>query len=183
MGGVPAPPPGYYPLNAAPGVGATPNYAGFGGRLGGSLLDSILYGLVLLPFAGAAIGLGAAAFQDCDRTTTGGTTSIECTADQLDAGLIGAAVAVGLLGLLLVAILYLRALGKTGQTWGRKMAGVKVISRSSGMPLGFGRALGRTLFANLISGQVCYLGYLWMLWDGEKQTWHDKVVGSIVVKA
>jgi len=27
------------------------------------------------------------------------------------------------------------------------------------------------------------IGYLWMLWDDEKQTWHDKVVGSVVVPA
>jgi uncharacterized RDD family membrane protein YckC len=26
------------------------------------------------------------------------------------------------------------------------------------------------------------LGYLWMLWDKEKQTWHDKIIGSIVVR-
>jgi uncharacterized RDD family membrane protein YckC len=26
-----------------------------------------------------------------------------------------------------------------------------------------------------------YIGYLWMLWDREKQTWHDKVARSVVV--
>jgi uncharacterized RDD family membrane protein YckC len=26
-----------------------------------------------------------------------------------------------------------------------------------------------------------YLGFFWMLWDREKQTWHDKVAGSVVV--
>ena len=31
--------------------------------------------------------------------------------------------------------------------------------------------------------QIFYLGYLWMLWDDKKQTWHDKVVGSSVVRA
>jgi hypothetical protein len=30
---------------------------------------------------------------------------------------------------------------------------------------------------------VCLLGYLWALWDERKQTWHDKVVNSIVVRA
>ena len=28
---------------------------------------------------------------------------------------------------------------------------------------------------------VICLGYLWMLWDPEKQTWHDKMAGSVVV--
>ena len=26
-----------------------------------------------------------------------------------------------------------------------------------------------------------FLGYFWMLWDREKQTWHDKMAGSVVV--
>ncbi len=34
-----------------------------------------------------------------------------------------------------------------------------------------------------MSNQVFSLGYLWMLWDDDKQTWHDKMVRSIVVKA
>jgi uncharacterized RDD family membrane protein YckC len=33
-----------------------------------------------------------------------------------------------------------------------------------------------------VSGYVCLLGYLWMLWDDKKQTWHDKMVGSNVVR-
>jgi len=49
-------------------------------------------------------------------------------------------------------------------------------------PIGFGKALGRELFATVFSGQIFCLGYLWMLWDDKQQTWHDKVVGSIVVR-
>lgn len=30
---------------------------------------------------------------------------------------------------------------------------------------------------------VLFLGYLWMLWDGEKQSWHDKAAGSVVIHA
>ena len=33
----------------------------------------------------------------------------------------------------------------------------------------------------IVSGIVIFLGYLWMIWDGEKQTWHDKMAGSVVV--
>ena len=28
---------------------------------------------------------------------------------------------------------------------------------------------------SIVSAVVLLLGYLWMLWDPEKQTWHDKV--------
>ena len=27
------------------------------------------------------------------------------------------------------------------------------------------------------------LGYLWMLWDPQQQTWHDKICGTMVVRA
>jgi uncharacterized RDD family membrane protein YckC len=41
---------------------------------------------------------------------------------------------------------------------------------------GLVRELGR-----ILSAIPFYLGYLWMLWDPEKQTWHDKLVRSVVV--
>ena len=31
------------------------------------------------------------------------------------------------------------------------------------------------------SGIPCFLGYFWMLWDSEKQTWHDKMAITVVV--
>ena len=90
---------------------------------------------------------------------------------------------IGAIGLLFVAIFFLRMLAKSGQTWGRRVAGIKVVRDDNGGPPGWGKAIGRALFANVVSGNVCYLGYLWMLWDSKKQTWHDKVAGTYVVKA
>ena len=107
---------------------------------------------------------------------------IICPAGSPDGGLIGAGAVLMLIGMVLVFILFVRAMGKTGQTWGSKIVGIKVIGETTGTPIGFGRALGRQLFASFISSQIFYLGYLWMLWDDKKQTWHDKVVNSIVVK-
>ena len=46
---------------------------------------------------------------------------------------------------------------------------------------GCGRGVGR-FFARILSTIVCYLGYLWMLWDPQKQTWHDKMARTKVVK-
>ncbi|MBV9001651.1 MAG: RDD family protein, partial [Solirubrobacterales bacterium] len=34
---------------------------------------------------------------------------------------------------------------------------------------------------SILSALAIYIGYLWMLWDGERQTWHDKFVHSVVV--
>jgi uncharacterized RDD family membrane protein YckC len=111
-----------------------------------------------------------------------GTTRIECPPGAPNGGMIAGGIALIAVGFLIVAFIYLRALGATGQTWGRKIVGIKVIGERDGEPIGFGRALGRQLFAGFISAQIFYLGYLWMLWDDKNQTWQDKVVNSIVVR-
>jgi uncharacterized RDD family membrane protein YckC len=157
------------------------NYASFGARLGGRLLDGLLYGLAGAVFFVPAFVLGAAAFKDCTRTTVDNTTSITCDPGQLKGGLLFAGIAIGAVGAILIALLYISALGRTGQTWGRKIAGVKVVSKDTGAPIGFGRAFGRTLLESTLSSWICFLGFLWMLWDSDKQTWHDKIVNSVVV--
>jgi len=71
--------------------------------------------------------------------------------------------------------------GTTGQSWGRRVVGLKVVSIEGG-PIGFWRSLGRNLFAAFISGPILYLGFLWVIWDGEKQAWHDKVFRTYVLR-
>lgn len=152
--------------------------------MGGLLLDSLLYGLLLAPFAIACVALMVRAFDDCYSIEDefGNTTELHCPEGAIDGGALTAGIIVGVAGLLVVAILYLRALAKTGQTWGRRLAGVKVVNANTGEPPGWGKAIGRSLFERIISGQLLFLGYLWMLWDKNKQTWHDKVAGTIVIK-
>ena len=57
-----------------------------------------------------------------------------------------------------------------------------MVSRENGGDIGFGAGLVRAVVW-WIGSLPFYLGWLWMLWDSQKQTWHDKAVGSIVVKA
>jgi uncharacterized RDD family membrane protein YckC len=158
-----------------------PQYAGFGSRLGGYLLDAILYGLVFAVFAVPGVVLGVQAFEDCVSIDMGDTTEVICPEGSPKATPLAAGIGLGVVGLIVVIVLYIRALGRTGQTWGRKIAGVKVVGRESGQPLGIGKAILRWLVAGIVSGN-CVLGYLWMLWDKDKQTWHDKIVGSVVLK-
>jgi uncharacterized RDD family membrane protein YckC len=68
----------------------------------------------------------------------------------------------------------------SGQTLGKKLLKIRVIDFNTGGPIGFGRAIVRYI-SRILSGLVCYLGYLWMLWDREKQTWHDKLGSTVVV--
>jgi uncharacterized RDD family membrane protein YckC len=88
------------------------------------------------------------------------------------------------LGLVISLGYYTYFHGKTGQTPGDAVMSIRVVDfrNGTGAPIGYGRALGRALMS-IVSFLALFLGYLWMLWDPEKQTWHDKVAGSVVVPA
>ena len=69
-----------------------------------------------------------------------------------------------------------------GQTVGMMALNIRVIDAAGGGPIGYGRAFVRLLIMWL--GAIpLYLGWLWMLWDREKQCWHDKVANDFVVPA
>ena len=40
----------------------------------------------------------------------------------------------------------------------------------------------REVVGKFISGLVLNLGYLWVIWDGQKQGWHDKIADTYVVR-
>ena len=67
-----------------------------------------------------------------------------------------------------------------GQTLGFRVAGIRVISMDTGGPIGYGRATIRWI-VGIVSALAILIGYFWMLWDREKQTWHDKASVSVVV--
>jgi uncharacterized RDD family membrane protein YckC len=69
---------------------------------------------------------------------------------------------------------------RSGQTIGKRLAGIRVIDFAGGGPIGFGRAVIR-YFGRIVSFIACLLGYFWMLWDRERQTWHDKFANDVVV--
>jgi uncharacterized RDD family membrane protein YckC len=82
---------------------------------------------------------------------------------------------------LLVGIVYYTYLeGTSGQTLGKQALGIRVVDIEGGGSIGFGRAFIRYI-GRIVSAIPLFLGYLWMLWDGEKQTWHDKFARSVVV--
>jgi uncharacterized RDD family membrane protein YckC len=70
--------------------------------------------------------------------------------------------------------------GPKGQTLGKMALGIRVIDLARGGPIGYGRGFIRYI-GRIASFIVILLGYLWMLWDPEKQTWHDKFAGCVVV--
>jgi uncharacterized RDD family membrane protein YckC len=68
----------------------------------------------------------------------------------------------------------------SGQTPGKRAMNIRVIDFLAGGPIDPGRAVLRYV-ARFVSGIPCLLGYFWMLWDPEKQTWHDKLSNTVVV--
>jgi len=72
--------------------------------------------------------------------------------------------------------------GPKGATPGKQVCGIKIIDFNGGGSIGYGRAATRWIM-RIVSAAVFYLGYLWMLWDKEKQCWHDKVANDVVVPA
>ena len=55
------------------------------------------------------------------------------------------------------------------------------IARLDGRKLDAGVALVRA-FGAIMSLLPAGLGFLWVLWDPEKQSWHDKIAGTTVVR-
>ena len=72
--------------------------------------------------------------------------------------------------------------GSSGQTLGKQALGIRVVDLGGGGSIGYGRAFIRWI-GRIVSAIPLALGYFWMLWDKEKQTWHDKFANSVVVPA
>ena len=78
-----------------------------------------------------------------------------------------------------------------GQTVGMQAVGVRAVREGSFEVLGYGRALSRAVVEGvlrLIELFFVLLGVIWLLdmlfplWDAKRQTLHDKVAGSVVVR-
>ncbi|HLH53330.1 MAG TPA: RDD family protein [Verrucomicrobiae bacterium] len=82
---------------------------------------------------------------------------------------------------LVVALAYFAGLWAwRGTTIGGIVVGLKV-ARADGRPLTVPVTLVRSLAA-AFSVLVLFLGFLWIAWDSEKQGWHDKIAGTVVLR-
>ena len=95
-------------------------------------------------------------------------------------GILGTGAGTGL-GLAVSAAYFTAFIGsERGQTLGQMALGIRVIGLDTGGSIGFSRAFLRWL-VSIVSAIVILIGYLWMLWDKEKQCWHDKAANDVVV--
>lgn len=174
----PAPPPPSYPAAPPGAYGAPPPYygqpagggpvayglAGFGQRVGGWLIDSlIIWALVIV--AGIVVGL----------------STPSATFDNPDPGPNGVAVLFMFICFAIAFVGYYPFFeGKpAGQTPGKKAMGIRVVRKRDGSPLGYGLAFGRLLARYVDFG----IGLLWAAWDPEHQTFHDKIASTLVVRS
>jgi uncharacterized RDD family membrane protein YckC len=97
------------------------------------------------------------------------------------AALTGGNAGIGYLNLFLGIAYFAILEGTRGQTIGGMALGVKVIDADTGALIGIPRGIVRNV-VRIVSGLVFGLGYLWMLWDPRKQTWHDKAANTVVVR-
>ena len=95
--------------------------------------------------------------------------------------LLGTTTVVQVLGIIMAYIYYVGMIGTWGQTVGKKWLKIKV-QTSDGQVPGYKRALIRETVGKIVSGLVLGIGYLVAIWDKDKQTWHDKMAKTVVVR-
>jgi uncharacterized RDD family membrane protein YckC len=162
FGGMPTPPPGFAAFPAAAGSASK---AEWGSRAVAWLIDfGIFLGIAVVGWI-LAIVFGA-------------------VADALGA-LVLVVAYVGSFGFFIWNNVITQ--GRTGQTIGKKMQGIKLVRTANGQPIGPGMALVRYIVASLLASFTCgvygLLDYLWPLWDAKKQRITDKIFNFDVVKA
>jgi uncharacterized RDD family membrane protein YckC len=70
--------------------------------------------------------------------------------------------------------------GTTGQSWGKRIIGLRLVRMADGQPIGGGMAFVRDV-AHTLDALICYIGYLMPLWDDRRQTIADKLLNTVVL--
>ena len=179
----PPPPPGSYPPPPPPGayfpppqwVLPTEAYTPWFKRLLAFLID---WAPIWLVFIVPMVGLIVTDGWDCFDAMYGSSTYY-CTSTSSDLWLI-----VQVLGLLLCVPYFFWNFcyrqGKTGQSIGKSVLKFKVISEKTWQPIGFWLSLVRQI-VHYIDQLICYVGYLFPLWDDKRQTIADKLMSTVCV--
>jgi len=175
QGGYGAPPSGY---GAPPGGYGAPQfpYAGMGKRLLAAIIDALIVGLGAIPGVILVVIATAGAVSTADQR---GRISNEAQGAFVGAVMLGYLVI--FVGELLIWIYMVYLLGRDGATLGKRIVKVKVLEPIN-QPLGFGKAFLRELVKHLLGG-LCFLLYLWPVFDKEKQGLWDKLFNTHVYEA
>jgi uncharacterized RDD family membrane protein YckC len=147
----------------------TLRYAGFWIRVGASLIDGVIFGVVFGFLA--VLGL-AGNFAQLLR-------SGNPTTDEINA-FIAPFFAVFQLGSFLFTLaFYVFFWSKFGATPGKMALGLKVVTPQGG-PISIGQAFGR-FFGTYLSSIILGIGYLMVAWDDQKRALHDRLADTRVI--
>jgi uncharacterized RDD family membrane protein YckC len=152
--------------------------APYGNRIAAMILDS----MAVIPYVVPGAVLFAASMITGHDGYCTDATGMTNACRQPNGLVLGVAFLVYFGGFVAYYINYCRKLGRTGQTWGRKTMGYKVVDATTEMPIGAWKAFARMMVGG-IDSLPCYLGYLWPLWDAKGQRLSDKIMNTRAVKA
>jgi uncharacterized RDD family membrane protein YckC len=179
----PAPRPQSYWGDAEPPRHPPPagtEYAGVGRRFVAWLID--LVPLIVLTVV-LVIPITIGFFDLIDELTRGSASRAE-----IQAAISNVFVATTPGFLRMSALLQLTALVYHAGTWlvfgrspGMALMGIRIVREEDGGRPGFARVVVRYA-GYLLSAAVLLIGYIWAIFDSRKQTWHDKLAGTLVVR-
>lgn len=169
----PSPNPYGGPVYAGPPP--TYRYASWIRRVGAYLIDVLLSLVASLPLAAGYAWLISSTETTTSYGDPGPTTEYTGGAGPIVLLVVGVVPALGFW----VWNICLRQ-GRTGASLGKSNLGLRLLKESTGEPMGAGLSFVRQL-AHYVDSALCYLGYLWPLWDGKRQTIGDKIMSSVVV--
>ncbi|MGY4711253.1 RDD family protein [Mycolicibacterium sp. CBM1] len=180
-GNYPPPPPGNYPPPPPGGAGqfgALPKdaYTPWIKRVGAWFIDVIP--VVVLSGVGQGL-MYATGENNCTSDSTDNSYGVYCTSQPSTLGLILSFV-FGLAAFAFALWNYGYRQGTTGSSIGKSVLKFKVISEKTGQPIGFGLSIVRQL-AHIVDSIICYIGYLFPLWDAKRQTLADKIMTTVCV--
>jgi len=169
----PAPQSGGYPPpqgQALPTEGYTPWLT----RVLAFVIDAVPYAIII----GIGYGIEAATQETvCVSDTSEYNLGQFCATGNSTLGVVAFLLSV-LVGLAYMVWNYGYKQGTTGSSIGKSIMKFKVVSEQTGQPVGFGTSVVRQL-AHFVDAIICYVGYLFPLWDAKRQTIADKLIKTI----
>jgi uncharacterized RDD family membrane protein YckC len=150
-------------------------YAGWWTRVGAWVIDYIAGALASAP---ALVGYVVLLSNTSTTTNPDGTTTSHYS------GSIGVPLTLILIGAVTGIAFFVWNIcirqGRTGASVGKSVLAVRLVN-SDMQPIGGGWAFLRYLLH--IVDSICYIGYLWPIWDSHKQTFADKIMSTYVIHA
>lgn len=134
-------------------------YVGFWPRVGATLIDSILLGVIIWPVLTAFYG---------DSYWSNDAPLVQGPMDFFVSWLFPA-----------VAVILFWSLRQA--TPGKMAVSARIVDARTGNSPSTGQYIGRYL-AYYLAALPLGLGFLWVAFDQRKQGWHDKLAGTVVVR-